>query len=152
MINIGSNKFEQVAVPLIFEDRYFLLESTGAKDVWTVFTFVNGEPVIEIMKNVPQKNSLTEVTTNPAGIITVADLKTNNFLYKIRPGSKDSSIFGAIQGNEKEIKITDKEIRFGGIKASNNIIMGLPVGIIIKKDGSSAIGSTLPAEFRKLIK
>ncbi len=128
-----------------------ILESENGKDIWTVFTFINGNLVIEILKNVPQKNSISEVTTNPTGILTVADKKTGGFLYKIRPGSRDSSIFGAIKAEEKEIRITDKEIRFAGSVFSNNIISGFPVGIKIDKNGGIGIGTPFPPEFQRLI-
>ena len=35
MVNIGSNKFENVAFPLAFENIYFMLESSAGADIWT---------------------------------------------------------------------------------------------------------------------
>ena len=53
MVNIGSNKFENVTFPLAFENRFFMLESSAGADVWTVFTLQDGQPIIEILKNNP---------------------------------------------------------------------------------------------------
>ena len=151
MINIGSNRFDKVAIPLIFKDRYFLLEDVDGNDVWTVLTFSKEEPIIEVLRNTPQQNSITTVETNPTGIVTVSHPSTGAFLYKLRPGSKNSSIFGSISDEEAEIKITDREIRVGTNVFQNNKVSGFPVGIHISNDGGIAIGAQLPPQFKKLI-
>jgi hypothetical protein len=101
MVNIGSNNFENVAFPLTFENRYFMLETSTGTDVWTVFTVQDGKPIIEILKNKPQDNTLSKAETNSTGIVTVSDLKTGSFLYKLRPGNKNSSIFGRADSTPK---------------------------------------------------
>ncbi len=150
MVNIGGNKFEKVFIPLAFEDRYFMVEEQGGNDVWTVLTRSEGKPVIEIMRNKPQENPITVSDTNPTGIITVADPKTGQFIYKLRPGSKNSSIFGKINGKETEIKITDREIRIGTNVFQNNMITGFPVGIRVDMSGGIDLGSGLPPELQKI--
>ena len=150
MVNIGSNKFENVAFPLAFENRYFMLESTSDSDVWTVFTVQDGNLIIEILKNSPQDNSLTNVETSPTGIVTVSDPKTGTFLYKLRPGNKNSSIFGRIKGNETEIKITDREIRIGTNTFQNNLVSASAVGIIVDGNGGIGMGAGLPPELQSL--
>jgi hypothetical protein len=82
MINIGGNKFQNVAIPLIFLNRYFLVESINGEDLWTVFTFKDGEPIVEILKNKPQENPLSTVVSNPTGIVTVSEPSSGAFLYK----------------------------------------------------------------------
>ncbi|HQQ14559.1 MAG TPA: hypothetical protein PK764_03410 [Deltaproteobacteria bacterium] len=151
MIDVGGNKFQNVAIPLIFLDRYFLVESVNGEDLWTVFAFKDGEPIIEILRNKPQNNPISNVVTNPSGIITVTEPSAGAFLYKVRPGSNNSSIFGSIRGNETEIRISDREIKVGTNVFQNNIILGMPVGIHVMKDGSIAMGAQFPPEFRKLI-
>ena len=49
MVKIGSNEFRNVAFPLAFENRYFMLEPSSDTDVWTVFTVKDGKPIIEIV-------------------------------------------------------------------------------------------------------
>ncbi len=151
MANIGSNQFKNVTFPLVFEDRYFMLEASPEKDVWTVLQLKDGDLIIEVLKNEPHQNPSTEVTTNPTGIITVSDKDSGKFLYKIRPGSKNTSIFGSINGAETEIKITDKEIRVGTNSFQNNMVIGSSVGIMVDKKGGMSMGGGLPKEFGELI-
>ncbi|MCJ7690993.1 MAG: hypothetical protein MUO60_16995 [Clostridiaceae bacterium] len=150
MVKIGSNKFENVAFPLALENRYFMLESSGDSDIWTVFTVKEGKPIIEILKNTPQDNDFSKAETNPTGIITVSDPKTGAFLYKLRPGNKNSSIFGRINGEEKEIMITDREIRIGTNTFQNNTVTSSAVGIILDSHGGIGIGASLPSELQRL--
>jgi len=150
MINIGSNRFD-CPIPLIFRTRYFLLERIGDADVFTVFTLHEGKPVVEVLRNEPQDNPLTTTESNPTGIITVSDPGTGEFLYKIRPGSKTSSIFGRIRDAEEEIQISDRDISYRGSVFAQNVFMGIPVGIHIREDGSIAIGTQFPPEFQQLV-
>ena len=150
MVNIGSNNFENVAFPLAFENRYFMLESTGGSDVWTVFTVQGGKSTIEILKNNPENNEFTKAKTNPTGIVTVSDVKTGAFLYKLRPGNKNSSVFGRINGEETEIKITDREIRIGTNIFQSNLVSGFGVGIIVDGNGGIGMGAGLPPELQSL--
>ena len=150
MVKIGSNTFENIAFPLAFENRYFMLESSGGTDVWTVFTVKEGKPVIEILKNKPQENDLSKVETNSSGVVTVSNPKTGAFLYKLRPGNRNSSIFGRIEGQETEIKITDREIRIGTNELKNNLVSGFAVGIIVDNKCGIGIGAGLPPELKKL--
>ncbi len=152
MVNIGSNKFENVAFPLAFNNRYFMLEPSTDSDVWTVFTVQDGVPIIEILKNKPQDNDLSKAETNPTGIVTVSDPSTGAFLYKLRPGNKNSSIFGRINGEETEIKITDREIRIGTNSFQNNQISGSAVGIIVDSNGDIGMGAGLPSELQSLFR
>ena len=149
-VSIGGNQFEKVALPLVLDDRYFLLEEDDGKDLWTVFTLVKGEPFVEILRNQPQEDSLSVVETNPNGMITVSDSETGPFLYKIRPGLKCSSIFAAINGEETEIQVFDSEIRVGTNVFSNDEFMGFPVGIRVR-GGSMGTAAGLPPEFQRLI-
>jgi hypothetical protein len=144
-LNIGSNKFVDVTIPIVFEDRYFLIESDDTdKHCFTVFTVRDNETIIEIKRNEPQENPISKVKKNAAGIITVSDPDTGEFLYKLRPGSDSSSIFGTIGGEEQEMKVKDHEIAIGTNKFQRNMISGFPVGILVSKDGSIAMGAQLP--------
>lgn len=151
MANVGGNQFKNVTFPLVFEDRYFMLEASPEKDVWTVLQLKDGDLIIEVLKNEPHQNPSTEVTANPTGIITVSDKDSGKFLYKIRPESKSTSIFGSINGEETEIKITDKEIRVGTNSFQKNMVIGSSIGIMVDKNGGMSMGGGLPIEFQKLI-
>ena len=109
-----------------------------------------GKPIIEILKNNPQDNDFSRGETNPTGIVTVSNPKTGEFLYKLRPGKKNSSIFGKINGEDTEIKITDREIRIGTNTFQNNLISGFAVGIIVDSNANIGIGAGLPPELQSL--
>ncbi|MDZ7694394.1 MAG: hypothetical protein U5K69_25270 [Balneolaceae bacterium] len=79
-LNIGSNKFEDVTIPIVFEDRYFLIESDDTEEhCFTVFTVRENETIIEIKRNEPQDNPISNVTKTAAGIITVSDPDSGEF-------------------------------------------------------------------------
>jgi len=147
-LNIGGSLFS-CPIPLVLEDRYFLVARGDKEDLFTVFFLKDGKPIFEIYENEPRENSVTEVTKTGAGIITVTDRQTGNFVYKVRPGYKGSSIFGRIKGGETEIAINDREIRVGGSTVIDCTIEA-EVGIVLFKDGRTAIGAAIPAEARDL--
>jgi len=147
MTNVGANKFDNVACPLVFENRYFLVDQSTGDAQWTVLSLQNGDLIIEVLNNKPQKNNITEVVTNPTGIITVSDPISDKFLYKIRPGSRSTSIFGSICGEETEIKITDKEILVGTKRFYRNRVVNSPIGVLVRQSGSVGLGGgKLPKE------
>ena len=151
MANVGSNKFKQVTFPLVIENRYFMLDQSTGDDKWSVFSLQDSKLIMEVLNNKPQENTITEaVITNATGVIAVSPLKSDKFLYKIRPGYKDSSIFGTVGGEEKEIKIIDKEIRVGTNSFQNNCVEGSPVGICVDKNGGIGLGGNLPQEIRDI--
>lgn len=150
-IGIGSNRFVNVFIPLEIDGRYFLVENEGGNDLWTVVSFPEGKPTFEILKNRPQENPFTIVETNATGILTVGDRKTGDFLYKIRPGKKDSAIFGKIEGEETEIKIRDRFIEIGGARLKENVVFGSPIGIAIRGGHVIMGGGAPPPEVVALL-
>ena len=152
MLSIGGNQFQNVSIPLVFEGRYFQYEEIDGKDTFTVFTIIDDKPIIEILRNVPQINTLSKVDVNASGILTVTDSQTNEFLYKIRPGSRGSLIFGKIMGKSEEISISDRQIIVRGNVFKNNIFNGCPIGIRVNKDGAISAGAHFPPELKNYIK
>jgi hypothetical protein len=150
MANVGSNKFKKVTFPLVIENRFFMLDQSTKDDKWSVLSLQDGNLITEVLNNKPQENTITEVITSPTGVIIVSDLKSDKFLYKIRPGDKNSSIFGTVGGEEKEIKITDKEIRVGTNSFRNNCVESSPVGICVGKNGEIGLGGNLPQEIQDI--
>ncbi len=150
-VNVGGNTFQDVTFPLVFENRYFMLEPSSDKDIWTIFFLQGRETILEVLKNQPQENLFTEIITNPTGIITVSDRESGKFLYNIRPGNKSTSIFGSLQGQETEIKITDREIRVGSNIFQANHVIGSYIGIVVDKNGGIGMGGALPPEIQKLL-
>ena len=152
MTTIGSNTFVNCKVPIVFEDRYFILERQNNKDMFSVFTLCEGKPIFEIFRNAPQDNPITAVSQTPPGFITVGRKGEGDFLYKVRPVYNGSSIFGKIKGVETEIRITDRAVHIGTNTFQNNLISGCEVGILVSKDGSTGLGARLPQEARHFFK
>lgn len=159
-LNVGGNEFENVLFPLVYHHRYFAVEYREDEHLFTTFLVDGGEAYVEVLKNEPHENPQTDVKKSAAGIITVSDKETGRFLYKIRPGSDASTVFGSIKGQDEdqEIRIDDQKIEVGSpdpradepqLTMENNQFYGLSVGVQVKEDGSIAIGgSQLPPALR----
>lgn len=148
----GGNQFTNCSVPLAFEGRYFIVEPGFGPDAVprvSVLVEHEGRPVFEVLKNEPAKTSRGDVTKTPAGIVTVTDHDTKRFLYKVRPASETSIVFGTLRGEEVEVKITDRSIRIGTNTLINNSFDGMNVGVTVEADGGFAIGGSLPASLRQ---
>lgn len=142
MARFGGNEFTAFSVPLAFEGRYFILEP-GDPPLISVVQEYKGEPVFEVIRNEPVENQLSLVTKTAVGVVTVSD-KTGKFLYKVRPYSETSVVFGKIGGGEISARITDKKIQVAGSTIENNVFDGVMVGLEIRADGTWAIGAPIP--------
>ncbi len=142
MPHFGSNEFTHFSIPLVFEGRYFILEP-GDPALMSVLVDREGARHFEVLKNKAVDNEETEVTETPPGIITVSSKSTDQFIYKIRPGSETSVAFGTIDGKGISVKINDREIKVGNSTFSNNHFIGSMVGILIHLDGSMSVGAKI---------
>jgi len=145
MAKFGGNEFIGFSVPLVFEGRYFIMEPGNPPNI-TVVREIKGTPVFEVLKNEPSSNPNTGVSKTPPGIITISDKESSRFLYKIRPGSETSVAFGILDGGEISVTISDKKIQVGSITLKNNIFTGNMAGVIVRPDGSVAIGAPIPTQ------
>lgn len=150
MPRFGSNILN-CPIPIILENRYFVLEQENGQDIFSVFTLRDRTPIFEILRNEPQDNPLTTASKTAPGFITVVEKETGNLLYKLRPVYRGSSIFGRIKGKETEISITDREISVGGIMKLQGNEVRAEVGIIVR-GGSVSIGGFIPEEAKHLFK
>lgn len=143
MARFGGNDFIGFSVPLVFDQRYFIMESSNPPLI-TVVMEVDGEPVFEVLKNNPIENPYTHTSTNPTGLVTVSVKESKKFLYKIRPGSETSVTFGKLDGGEITARITDRKIQVGGITLENNQFQGAMAGVVVDPDGRCSIGAAIP--------
>jgi hypothetical protein len=125
------------------------LEQRNEQDIFTVFT-LDDDLIFEILRNEPHDNPLTDVSKTPTGVISVAQKGANDFIYKVRPEYKGSSIVGIIKEQEIEIKITDTAIYVGTHVFQGNMVAGCEVGIIVLKDGLITIGAQLPVQAKRI--
>ena len=143
MARFGGNEFTDFSVPLVFEERYFIMEP-GDPPRLTVVYEKDGNPAFEVLKNEPSENPLTDVSKTPPGIVTVSDKKSGRFLYKIRPASESSVAFGKLDGGEISARITDRMIQVGGITLENNKFVGAMAGVMVDTKGGVGIGAAIP--------
>ena len=144
MVRLGGSEFINCSVPLAFAGRYFILEPGAPDPLLSVVLEYQGKPVFEVLKNEPVENPLSKVSKTPPGIVTVADRMTDRFLYKVRPGSETSLVFGTIRGEEISATITDRQIRVGGITVENCVFNGVGAGIVVDESGGVGIGAPIP--------
>ena len=141
----GSNEFINCSVPLSFCGRYFIVELGTPRPMVSVLLECKNELCFEVLKNQPRKNPLSKVSRTPPGIVTVVDKETDRFLYKVRPGSETSIVFGTITGQEVSARVTDRQIQVGGITVRNNVFDGVRAGIVVDERGGISIGAPIPA-------
>ena len=144
MARFGGNEFTDFSVPLVFEGRYFIMEP-GDPPLITVVVEKDGEPLYEVLKNVPVDNVLTETSSTPPGIVTVADRSTGKFLYKVRPASETSIVFGMLDGGEISARISDRNIQVGDIVTlEHNKFEGNWTGVVVRADGGVNVAASIP--------
>ena len=149
MTKFGGSTFINCSVPLAFKGRYFVLEPSDPPS-FSVILEHNGNPVFEIRQNQPSDNPVTDVSISAAGIVTVSDKATGRFLYKFRPESETSIVFGKIDGGEISAKISDKRIQVGGITLENCTFNGVGAGVAVYENGGVGIGAPIPASLLAL--
>jgi hypothetical protein len=140
----GGSNFINCSLPLVFEDRYFIVEPGIPTPLISVVIEDKGNPRFEILKNEPFENPKSIVTKSTPGIISVVNRETNQFIYKVRPGSETSIVFGTIGGKELNVSVTDQQIQIGSSKIVNCTFNGVGAGVVINKSGGFAIGAPLP--------
>ena len=146
---IGGREFVNCSMPLAYEGRYFIVEPGTPDELVSVFLDYNGNPIFEVLKNEPVDNPLTMVSKTPPGILTVIERQSGTFLYKIRPGSETSVVFGTIKGEDIKVSVTDRQIKVGTNIIQNCVFNGVGAGVVIFKSGSMGIGASIPESLRR---
>jgi hypothetical protein len=143
MAQLGKSGFTGFSVPLVFDNRYFIMEPGNPK-LLTVVSEKDGEPFFEVLRNTPQNNPLSEVVKSTPGIITVSAKSGNGFLYRIHPGPDTRIAFVKADGGEITARITESTIGVGGITLKNNTFIGDMTGVSVMRDGRVSIGARVP--------
>ncbi len=150
MVRFGGNEFINCSIPLAFAGRYFILEYNGEDTMISVCFEFDGKLIYEVFKNEPKQNKFSTVSKTPPGIVTVVDKDTDQFLYKVRPASETSVVFGKVKGPEMTAKIDDRNIRLikegedeAFMTADNNLFVGTQVGILVSDEGI-VMGAPIP--------
>ena len=147
MARFGGSEFIGFSVPLIFKERYFVLEP-GDTPLLSVFVVMNGKPVFEVLKNRPVENPTTNVSATPVGFVTVTNKRTGKFIYKVRPGSETSVAFGTLNGDEMDVRIDDKRILIGTNQLANSKFYEM-AGVLVEPDGTILIVAPIPPKVKE---
>ncbi len=151
MTTLGSNRFHGVLYPVVINDRYFRVYE--GKDNRTTLDVFRWDPTTEQRKyEVKAGQPLDDMaTTNPTGIITFGTDDTG-FLFKFRPDSASSHIFGGIPAADGvTVRITDRELHVSAgerviVTLSRNSISNCAIGIHITPDGIGMGSNALPPQ------
>jgi hypothetical protein len=160
MVRFGGSKFSgfrRASVPLVFAGRYFVIEPGDGTPLVSVVREEEGELVFEVARNEPVEDPPgVTVMKTPPGVVTVADA-TGGFLYKIRPGSETSVVFGKVAGGDDfSVKINDYEVvvlrgekRVLTVRRSQ--FVGDMAGIVIRPDGGTSMGTRIPPILARIL-
>ncbi len=153
MAELENIKLTDCAVPLAFEERYFVLEP-GAGNLFNVVLKHEGKPLFEIRQNEPAENPITEIKKLETGIITVSEKETEKFLYKYKPGPETIFVFGKNNGGKITviINIPGKTVNVGGITLDGCSFNDLIAGVWVNDGGTFEIGASIPRVLRRLFK
>jgi hypothetical protein len=143
MARLDETDFNGYSVPLVFNDRYFILEP-GDPPLLTVVSEKDGQPFFEVLKNEPGQNSLSEAVMSAPGIITVSPKSGGDFLYRIHQGPETRVAFLKLDGGEITARITENSIQVEGITLRNNTFIGDMTGVSLMSDGGVSIGARIP--------
>ncbi len=145
MARFGGNEFTNYSVPLVFAGRAFLLEPRRPIPLTSVVVEAGGGFYFEILKNNPGESPVSVVESGQTGEIVVRDKQTARLLYKVRPASETSVVFGTLAGEEGvSARITDRFLQVGGVKLENSVFNGVMAGVLVNPDGSIGIGAAIP--------
>lgn len=144
MAKFGGSEFKNCSIPLAFAGHYFIIEPGTPNPLISIVIEHEDKPVFVVYRNEPKDSNLYNVTKTPPGIITVAEKSTGRFLYKVRPGSETSLVFGTIKGDKISAIINDRLIKVGGIQIENCVFSGVGAGIVVDEHGGVGIGCPIP--------
>jgi hypothetical protein len=138
-INMGSQVFQNVEIPLLWGTRAIIQDSEGQI---SIIDLSGATAELEVVSDVPAE----DITFSPNldGFIIIKDSQE---LYNYNP--TDHSI-RSITLNLPEIKIKGDEITVGTSTFSGNRVYGYSVGIRVSENGM-ALGAPMPSNLAKLI-
>jgi hypothetical protein len=86
-------RIKNYTIPLVYENRYFLVELYEGKELWSVFWFKDDQLVIDFLRNVPRKHEFGDCDIENEHELVYKELSSANWLYRImQPGLMMSSI------------------------------------------------------------
>lgn len=138
-LNMGSQVFENVEIPLLWGKRAVLEDKKG---MISIISLEGEKAVIEVLGDKPAPNIQYELIED--GFKIVID---GQELYSFDPVKR--TITG-LSLNLPECEIQSSGIRVGGSTFSGNVIVGFGVGIVVDERGIG-MGAPLPEGLAKLV-
>jgi len=139
-IQMGSQVFSDVAIPLLWGTRAILQDKKGRI---SIIDLSGTNAKLEVLGDKPAPN--IEFRPISGGVIEI--LQDGNPLYAFDSGNK--TIHG-LTLRLPECQISNNATRIGTNLFQNNMISGFGVGIMVMEDGGIALGGPLPAGLAKL--
>lgn len=138
-LQLGSNVFKDVSIPVLWGTRAILQDRRGKVSVIDL----SGEtPKLEILGDRPAPG--IDFTLRVDGGFTI--LADSNELYAYDPKERR---FVPISLRLPELEISDSFTRVGSNTFSGNVVVGFGVGIRVSEDGI-AMGAPLPDGLARL--
>jgi len=137
-LNMGSQVFQNVQIPLLWGKRAVLQDDKGRL---SVISLEGSEPEIEILGDKPAPGIKYELVKDGFKIY-----KDGSDLYVFYP---DKKIISGLSIKLPECEISNTGTRIGTSMFSGNMVMGAAVGIVVDERGVG-MGASLPPGLAKL--
>ena len=138
-LNMGSQTFANVEIPLLWGKRAILEDEKGRI---SIILLEGDEAVLEVLGNKPAPDVQHELMQD--GFIVIAN---GQELYSFAP---ENRVITGISLNLPECEIRSNGIRIGNSVLSGNAVVGFGVGIAVNEQGFG-MGAPLPAGLAKLV-
>ncbi len=139
-LNMGSQVFRDVSIPLLWGTRAVVQDSKGRL---SVIDLSGTESTLEILGERPAPN----VDFRPLSDGAFEIMKNGDPLYLFEPATKTLRGLGL---NLPDCVIASNEIRIGTNRFQSNTVSGFGVGIAISEGGGIGIGGPLPPGLARL--
>lgn len=138
-LNMGSQSFENVEIPLLWGRRAILQDAKGRI---SIISLDGDEAVIEVLGDKPAPNIQYELIDDGFKIIV-----DEEELYTYDPSRK---VVTGLVLKLPECEIQSSGIRVGTNMFSGNMVVGFGVGIVVDERGMG-MGAPLPEGLAKLV-
>ena len=148
-IRIGGIRIERFTIPLVYEGRYFLVEPPEGLDMWTIFQFRNGAPLIDCLHSQPWDGRCQVLED---GTIISSENIGDRPLYRIERDSAESRIHVPNGTGFSHLTIDNGRILFGGSDSGTYYEDGdIPIGMYLEADGAMQFRRPTAPEFKALL-
>jgi hypothetical protein len=147
MIHVSPHQIEKSFSPLVFGNRYFVMEQHAhGPSLVTVIGSYEKQPICEVFRNHPMETADTEVTKVDKTTLIARDRMTGKILYTVS-GSK-IGLYGLLYG-DLEVVIDEIGIRIGDSTYPHNELNDGHESVEVFEDGQVKTGRAIPQLVRE---